>query len=108
MMPVAMTHDGSLERNSLGGLYFRHAPECIRLAFLLTGDRAVAEDLVQGAFAPLVGRLRHLRDPGAFSTYLREREEGRRCLGLGLCHAGLVLPRQGGSGSHDLRLLPDC
>jgi RNA polymerase sigma-70 factor (sigma-E family) len=71
MMPVAMTHDGSLERNSLGDLYVRHAPEGIRLAFLITGDRAMAEDLVQEAFSRLVGRLRHLRDPSAFDAYLR-------------------------------------
>jgi RNA polymerase sigma-70 factor (sigma-E family) len=37
----------------------------------LTGDRALAEDLVQEAFARLVGRMRQLRDPGAFGTYLR-------------------------------------
>jgi len=71
MMPVVMTHESSLERSSLGDLYVRHAPESIRLAFLLTGDRALAEDLVQEAFARLVGRLRHLRDPGAFGAYLR-------------------------------------
>ena len=39
MMPVAMTHEDSLERGSLVELYVRHAPEGIRLAFLLTGDR---------------------------------------------------------------------
>jgi len=71
MMPVAMTHESSLERSPLGDLYIQHAPEGIWLAFLLTGDRSVAEDLVQEAFARLVGRLRHLRDPGAFSAYLR-------------------------------------
>jgi RNA polymerase sigma-70 factor (sigma-E family) len=71
MMPVAMTEESSLEHGSLSDLYVRHAPEGIRLAFLLTGDRALAEDLVQEAFARLVGRLRHLRDPGAFSVYLR-------------------------------------
>jgi RNA polymerase sigma-70 factor (sigma-E family) len=71
MMPVAMTRENSLKRGSLGDLYVRHAPESIRLAFLLTGDRALAEDLVQEAFARLVGRLRHLRDPGAFGAYLR-------------------------------------
>ena len=48
-----------------------HAPDGLRLAFLLTGDRALAEDLVQDAFARLVGRLRHLRDPNAFGAYLR-------------------------------------
>jgi RNA polymerase sigma-70 factor (sigma-E family) len=71
MMPLAMTHETSLERSSLGDLYVRHAPEGIRLAFLLTGDRALAEDLVQEAFARLVGRLRHLREPNAFGAYLR-------------------------------------
>jgi RNA polymerase sigma factor (sigma-70 family) len=71
MMPVAMTQGSSLERSPLGDLYVRHAPESIRLAFLLTGDRALAEDLVQEAFARLVGRLRHLRDPSAFGAYLR-------------------------------------
>ena len=71
MMPVAMTQEGSLEHRSLGDLYVQYAPEGIRLAFLLTGDRSLAEDLVQEAFARLVGRLRHLRDPGAFGAYLR-------------------------------------
>jgi RNA polymerase sigma-70 factor (sigma-E family) len=72
MMPVAMAPENALEHGSLGDLYVRHAPEGIRLAFLLTGDRALAEDLVQEAFARLVGRLRHLRDPGAFGAYLRK------------------------------------
>jgi RNA polymerase sigma-70 factor (sigma-E family) len=59
------------DRGSLADLYVEHAPEGIRLAFLLTGDRALAEDLVQDAFVRLVGRLRHLRDPAAFGAYLR-------------------------------------
>jgi RNA polymerase sigma-70 factor (sigma-E family) len=71
MLPLAMTHETSLERSTLGDLYVRHAPEGIRLAFLLTGDRALAEDLVQEAFARLVGRLRHLRERQAFGAYLR-------------------------------------
>jgi len=71
MMPVAMAHDTGLEHSSLGDLYVEHAPDGIRLAFLLTGDRSLAEDLVQEAFARLVGRLRHLRDPNAFGAYLR-------------------------------------
>jgi RNA polymerase sigma-70 factor (sigma-E family) len=68
---VSMTQETSLERSRLGDLYVRYAPEGIRLAFLLTGDRALAEDLVQEAFERLVGRLRHLRDPGVFGAYLR-------------------------------------
>ena len=55
----------------LAELYLRHAPAGLRLAYLLTGDRLVAEDLTQEAFARLIGRLRHLRDPDAFDAYLR-------------------------------------
>ena len=70
-MPLPMTHEISVERSTLGDLYVQHAPESIRLAFLLTGDRSLAEDLVQEAFARLVGRLRHLRERQAFGAYLR-------------------------------------
>jgi RNA polymerase sigma-70 factor (sigma-E family) len=52
-------------------LYLRHADAAIRLAYLLTGDAATAEDLVQDAFVRVAGRLGHLRDPGAFGGYLR-------------------------------------
>jgi RNA polymerase sigma-70 factor (sigma-E family) len=55
----------------LAELYRRHAAEAIRLAYMLTGDRLLAEDLVQDAFVKLAGRLVHLRDPGAFDAYLR-------------------------------------
>ena len=59
------------EDTKLGELYVRHASDAVRLAYLLTGDRALAEDLVQDAFVKLAGRLVHLRDPGAFDAYLR-------------------------------------
>jgi RNA polymerase sigma-70 factor (sigma-E family) len=52
-------------------IYERSAPAGFRLAYLLTGDRTLAEDLVQEAFLRFVGRLHHLRDPGAFDGYLR-------------------------------------
>jgi len=52
-------------------LYVRFAPGGIRLAYLMTGDRGVAEDLVQEAFVRFVGRLHSLRDPNAFEAYLR-------------------------------------
>src|SRR5919108_928004 len=55
----------------LGELYLRHADEAVRLAYLLTGDRALAEDIVQDAFVRLAGRLVHLRDQSAFPAYLR-------------------------------------
>jgi len=55
----------------LAEVYERSAPAGFRLAYLLTGDRALAEDLVQEAFLRFVGRLHHLRDPEAFDAYLR-------------------------------------
>ncbi|MEO8477355.1 MAG: SigE family RNA polymerase sigma factor [Actinomycetota bacterium] len=55
----------------LAELYALHSAEAIRLAYMLTGDRMLAEDLVQDAFVKLAGRLTHLRDPGAFDPYLR-------------------------------------
>jgi RNA polymerase sigma factor (sigma-70 family) len=55
----------------LADLYRVHADEAIRLAYLITGDRALAEDLVQDAFVRLAGRLLHLRGPGGFEAYLR-------------------------------------
>jgi RNA polymerase sigma-70 factor (sigma-E family) len=69
-----MSLEGERDRaaaEGLGELYIRHAPDGIRLAYLLTGDRSLAEDLVQEAFARFVGRLGHLRDPEAFGPYLR-------------------------------------
>ena len=55
----------------LGELYRDHAESALRLAYLLTGDRGLAEDLVQEAFVRVAGRFVHLRDPDAFSAYLR-------------------------------------
>jgi RNA polymerase sigma-70 factor (sigma-E family) len=62
-----MADTGGLEE-----LYERHAPAAGRLAYLLTGDRALAEDLVQEAFVRVVGRFGHLRVPDAFESYLRK------------------------------------
>lgn len=55
----------------LAELYERHAPAAARLAYLLTGDRGLAEDLVQDAFVRIVGRFAHLRVPDVFDSYLR-------------------------------------
>jgi DNA-directed RNA polymerase specialized sigma24 family protein len=38
------------EESRIGELYLRHADAAVRLAYLLTGDEALAEDLVQDAF----------------------------------------------------------
>jgi RNA polymerase sigma-70 factor (sigma-E family) len=55
----------------LEDLYVRHAPAATRLAYFLTGDRELAQDLVQDAFVKVAGRFRYLREPDAFDTYLR-------------------------------------
>jgi RNA polymerase sigma-70 factor (sigma-E family) len=59
------------EGGRLAALYEAHAPEAARLAYLLTGDRALAEDVVHEAFVRLLGRFRDLRHPEAFRAYLR-------------------------------------
>ena len=55
----------------LADLYVRQVPAANRLAFLLTGDRVQAEDLVHDAFVRCVGRFGHLRAHEAFDAYLR-------------------------------------
>jgi RNA polymerase sigma-70 factor (sigma-E family) len=60
-----------IEGGVLAELYERHASEALRLAYLLCGDAALAEDLVQDAFVRLAGRLLHVRNPGGFHAYLR-------------------------------------
>lgn len=70
-MATGMEHAGEAEPEGLGALYASHAPDALRLAYLLTGDRSLAQDLVQDAFARLVGRLAHLRAREGFDAYLR-------------------------------------
>lgn len=52
-------------------LYLRHAAHSVQLAFLLTGNRETAEDLVQDAFVRLFGRFHDIRNPASFDVYLR-------------------------------------
>lgn len=55
----------------LADLFQTHASDAVRLAYLLTGDRDLAQDLVQDAFVRLCGRFIDLRHPDGFSHYLR-------------------------------------
>jgi RNA polymerase sigma-70 factor (sigma-E family) len=43
----------------------------VRLAYVVTGDASVAEDLAQEAFVRVAGRFGHLRNRDAFGAYLR-------------------------------------
>ena len=71
MMRTDVRRPERLEGGRLGELYVRHAPGAVRLAYLLTGDRALSEDLVQDAFVRLAGRFIDFRDPRGFDAYLR-------------------------------------
>jgi RNA polymerase sigma-70 factor (sigma-E family) len=74
MMGIASASkdDVRAQGGRLSDLYRAHAPGATRLAYLLTGDQAAAEDLVQDAFVRVAGRLAHLRHPDAFDAYLRK------------------------------------
>ena len=52
-------------------LYEAHATALIRLAYLMLGDRASAEDVVQEAFCGLYRRWDRLRDAASADSYLR-------------------------------------
>jgi RNA polymerase sigma-70 factor (sigma-E family) len=68
---VGSFDDRTDTRRSLASLYERHADDAVGLAYLLTGDRGLAEDLVQDAFVRIASRFAHLRDPDVFGAYLR-------------------------------------
>jgi RNA polymerase sigma-70 factor (sigma-E family) len=61
-----------LEGGLLEELFEQHASELGRLAYLLTGDRELAEDLVKDAFLRMAGRFVHRRSSGGgLHAYLR-------------------------------------
>jgi RNA polymerase sigma factor (sigma-70 family) len=51
-------------------LYAAHGAEALQLAYLVTRDRNLAEDMAQEAFVRLLGRFHGLRKPDAFRAYL--------------------------------------
>ena len=56
-------------RPTLGEVYSIHADSAKGLAYLLTGDTHLAEDLTQDAFVKLAGRLGGIRNQEAFGAY---------------------------------------
>ena len=52
-------------------LYGAHAVAMIRIALIMLGDRAAAEDVVQDAFFGLYRRWSRLADPANALTYVR-------------------------------------
>ncbi len=59
-------------RAQLGEFYAAHADSAKRLAYLLTGNTELAEDITQDAFVKMAGRLGGLRRPDASAAYLRQ------------------------------------
>lgn len=59
-------------RAELGEFYATHADSAKRLAYLLTGDNELAEDITQDAFVKIAGRLGGLRNRDASAAYLRQ------------------------------------
>lgn len=55
----------------MAGLYARHALGLTRLAQVMLGDRAAAEDVVHDAFAGLYRQWGQLRDASKAQAYLR-------------------------------------
>jgi RNA polymerase sigma-70 factor (sigma-E family) len=67
----AASEESERRTRSLEELYLQHAPASVSLAYLLTGEREMAEDLVQEAFVRLAGRLAQIRNPDTFGAYMR-------------------------------------
>jgi RNA polymerase sigma factor (sigma-70 family) len=61
---------GSLRGKRFEDLYLSHGAEALRVAYLMTGDRVLAEDVAQEAFVRLLKRFHDLRHPDAFRAYL--------------------------------------
>jgi RNA polymerase sigma-70 factor (sigma-E family) len=51
-------------------LYRQHVARVTRIAYLLVGDAAVAQEIAHDAFIRTCGRLHSMRDPSAFGAYL--------------------------------------
>jgi RNA polymerase sigma factor (sigma-70 family) len=86
-------------------LYVGQMPGAIGLAYLLSGDRAQAEDLAQEAWVRVGGRFRRPRAPEALASSLR-----RTVIGLFLSHhrrARAGLRNEGVEGSEGNSDVPD-
>ena len=70
-MDIADTRMSPGAAASVTALYTEHALGLVRLAVVMTGDRAAAEDIVQDAFLGLYRRWDRLPDMAAPLAYLR-------------------------------------
>jgi RNA polymerase sigma-70 factor (sigma-E family) len=71
-VPPRLTgRDGGDGHWAVTALFRAHHLELVRLAVLMTGDLATAEDVVQDAFEHLHRRWHRLREPGSGLAYAR-------------------------------------
>ena len=66
-----LTGLGDARQAAVTALYHEHALSLIRLAHIMLGGRAGAEDIVHDAFCGLYRRWAHLADPGNALGYVR-------------------------------------
>ncbi|MDQ1714349.1 MAG: hypothetical protein QOC60_294 [Frankiaceae bacterium] len=59
------------DTSEIDALYREHSRAAYGLAYVLTTNPALAEDLVHDAFISVVSKRGQLRDPNAFAGYLR-------------------------------------
>ena len=69
--PAMDASTGSDPEAAVGALYRAQAVGLIRLAYLMLGDRAAAEDVVQDAFCGLYRNWGRLADPSGALSYVR-------------------------------------
>lgn len=68
-----MVDDAAGQAGRVGGLealYHRHASDAVRLAYLLTGDASLAQDVAHEAFVRVGRKLFRLRSPEHARAYL--------------------------------------
>jgi RNA polymerase sigma-70 factor (sigma-E family) len=91
ILPGPAEQDGAGAEAAVTGLYEAHALGLVRLAYVMLGDRAAAEDVVQEAFGGLYRRWGQLSDKGRALQYVRSSV-------LNGCRSALRQPRHADIG----------